>query len=55
MKSYEAQTPALVIAGLMTKLSDSWNYFEENLSKAEEFGLYSLIGLVVQLITLIAG
>ena len=47
--------PALVIAYLMTILSDSWNYFEENLSKAEEFGLYSLIGLIVQLITLIAG
>ena len=47
--------PALVIAGLMTKLSDSWNYFEENPSKAEEFALYFLIGLIVQLITLIAG
>jgi len=47
--------PALVIAGLMTKRSDSWNYFEENPSKAVEFALYSLIGLIVQLITLIAG
>ncbi|MDT7862592.1 MAG: hypothetical protein RRA45_10325 [Saccharolobus sp.] len=47
--------PAFVIAGLMTKLSDSWNYFEENPSKAEEFALYFLIGLIVQLITLIAG
>ena len=47
--------PALVIAYLMTKLSDSWNYFEENPSKAVEFALYSLIGLIVQLIILIAG
>ncbi|WP_088912503.1 hypothetical protein [Sulfolobus acidocaldarius] len=47
--------PAPVIAGLMIKLSDSWNYFEENSSKAVEFALYSLIGLIVQLITLIAG
>jgi hypothetical protein len=42
---------ALVIAYLMTKLSDSWNYFEENPS----FALYFLIGLIVQFITLIAG
>jgi hypothetical protein len=43
--------PAFVIADLMIKLSDSWNYFEENPS----FALYFLIGLIVQLITLIAG
>jgi len=48
-------SPALVIAGLMTILSYSWNYFEENPSKAVEFTLYFLIGLIVQLITLIAG
>jgi uncharacterized membrane protein len=47
-------SPALVIAGLMTILSYSWNYFEENPSKAVEFTLYFLIGLIVQLITLIA-
>jgi hypothetical protein len=47
-------SPALVIAGLMTILSYSWNYFEENPSKAVEFTLYLLIGLIVQLITLIA-
>jgi hypothetical protein len=46
--------PALVISVLMTILSDSWNYFEENPSKAVEFALYSLIGLIVQFITLIA-
>ena len=45
--------PAFAIAGLMIKLSDFWNYFEENISKAEEFTLYFLIGLIVQLITLI--
>ncbi|WP_016730869.1 hypothetical protein [Saccharolobus islandicus] len=45
--------PTLGIAGLMTKLLDYWDYFEENSSKPEEFALYFLIGLIVQLVTLI--